>query len=108
MPHGRRGYVELRSRHHCLMPGHLRAKCPMLIHEPMKQAKITEHQKKEEDQKKEDILLQESADPLPIVHHHGDVRWQGECADVLSNVEIHTQRPNGQVGGRCHGHGLTS
>ena len=52
MPHGRRGYVELRSCHHCLMPGHLRAKCPMLIHESMKQAKITERQQKEEDQRK--------------------------------------------------------
>ena len=81
MPHGRRGYVELRSCHHCLMPGHLRAKCPMLIHESMEQAKITERQQKEEDQrKKEDILLQDSADPLPIFHHHGDVRWQrGTC-----------------------------
>ena len=81
MPHGRRGYVELRSCHHCLMPGHLRAKCPMLIHESMEQAKITERQQKEEDQrKKEDILLQDSADPLPIFHHHGNVRWQkGTC-----------------------------
>ena len=86
MPHGRRGYVELRSCHHCLMPGHLRAKCPMLIHESMEQAKSTERQQKEEDQrKKEDILLQDSADPLPIFHHHGDVRWQGERAHVLSN-----------------------
>ena len=85
MPRGRRGYVELRSCHHCIMPGHLRAKCPMLIHESMKQAKITERQKEEEDQKEENILLQETADPLPIVHHPGDVRWQGERADVLSN-----------------------
>ena len=57
----------------------------MLIHESMKQAKITERQKEEEDQKEENILLQETADPLPIVHHPGDVRWQGERADVLSN-----------------------
>ena len=67
------------------MPGHLRAKCPMLIHESMKQAKIADRQKEEEDQKEENILLQETADPLPIVHHPGDVRWQGERADVLSN-----------------------
>ena len=76
---------QLRSSHHCIMPGHLRTKCPMLIHESMKQAKITERQKEEDDQKEENILLQETADPLPIVHHPGDVRWQGERADVLSN-----------------------
>ncbi len=66
------------------MPGHLRAKCPMLLDEAVKQAKIAEGQQKEEDQKKEeDILLRESADPLPIVHHHGCVRWQGERGESV-------------------------
>jgi hypothetical protein len=68
----RSGYVEFRSCHHCLMPGHLRATCPILRDEAMKQAK------KEDQQKEEDILVMESAEPLPIVHDDGCLRWQNE------------------------------
>ncbi len=86
MLRGRKGYVELTSCHHCQMPGHLRAKCPILMHESMEQAKITERQQEEEDQqKKEFIVLQKSADPHPLVHNQGDVHWQGEHADALSD-----------------------
>ena len=38
----------------------------------MKQAK------KEDQQKEEDILVMESAEPLPIVHDDGCPRWQNE------------------------------
>ena len=55
------------------MPGHLRATCPILRDEAMKQAT------KEDQQKEEDILVMESAEPLPIVHDDG-LRWQNECA----------------------------
>ncbi len=54
------------------MPGHLRATCPMLRDEAMKQAK------KEDQQKEEDIPVMESAEPLPIVHDDGCLRWQNE------------------------------
>ena len=54
------------------MPGHLRATCPMLMDEAMKQAK------KEDQQKEEDILVMESAEPLPIVHDDACLRWQNE------------------------------
>ena len=56
------------------MPGHLRATCPILRDEAMKQAK------KEDQQKEEDILVMESAEPLPIVHDDGCLRWQNESA----------------------------
>ena len=54
------------------MPGHLRATCPILRDEAMQQAK------KEDQQKEEDILVMESAEPLPIVHDDGCLRWQNE------------------------------
>ena len=44
----------------------------MLRDEAMKQAK------KEDQQKEEDILVMESAEPLPIVHDDGCRRWQNE------------------------------
>ena len=82
------------------MPGHLRATCPApaapsagsatgdveqlfqqqidavlkLYNARMKQAK------KEDQQKEEDILVMESAEPLPIVHDDGCLRWQNKCA----------------------------
>ncbi len=52
----------------------------MLIHESMKQAEIIEHQEKE------DMLLQDSAEPLPILDHRGDVRWRNERADVPREI----------------------
>ena len=45
-----------------------------LYNDRMKQAK------KEDQQKEEDILVMESAEPLPIVHDDGCLRWQNECA----------------------------
>ena len=84
---GSRVYVELRSCHNCGKPGHLRAKCPILLQESMEQAKITERQQEEENQRKQEhSLLQQSADPLPLVHDQGDVHWQGEPADALSDA----------------------
>ena len=56
------------------MPGHLRATCPILRDEAMKQAT------KDDQQKEEDILVMESAEPLPVVHDDGCLRWQNECA----------------------------
>jgi hypothetical protein len=43
-----------------------------LYNDRMKQAK------KEDQQKEEDILVMESAEPLPIVHDDGCLRWQNE------------------------------
>ena len=83
MPRGRRSgyfYVEVRSCHHCHTKGHLLAKCPMLTHESMKLAEMTEHQEKE------DRLLHDSAEPLPILDHRGDVRWQNERAEVPREI----------------------
>ncbi len=68
----RSGYAEFRSCHHCLMPGHLRATCPILRDEAMKRVK------KEDQQKEEYILAMESAEPLPIVHDDGCLRWQNQ------------------------------
>ena len=52
----------------------------MLTHESMKLAEMTEHQEKE------DRLLHDSAEPLSILDHRGDVRWQNERAEVPREI----------------------
>ena len=50
----------------------------------MKLAEITKRQENQE--KEEDMLLHDSAEPLPILDHRGDVRWQNERAEVPREI----------------------
>ena len=78
LPVGRllKRYTETRTCHFCGQPGHLSQSCreKQIFNEIGKDAKDGKEAKDDEQLAQ---ILKDSADPLPLSHGHGTVRWQG-------------------------------
>ena len=76
MYHGKKnGYEETRSCHYCEKPGHLVMSCREKIRDELI-AKVGNDD--DGDGQKEAHWILKTADPLPVLHEDGTVRWQGE------------------------------
>ena len=87
-------YVETRDCHFCHKPGHLRSNCKALRDQTM-----TKELNAQTTSRAMDRLMWQTADPVPVRHQDGSVRWQidgpvvsprpSKTPDLKAQEELH-------------------